>query len=100
MPYLPLLYAHHMGHWPFVCAIALLQRAHGARHVVCNPTSPVSDVDVSPVSDVDVSPVPNYWNEQFPPDEWELRRNSVIRSYQGNDNPFILDHTLAARVDW
>jgi hypothetical protein len=40
------------------------------------------------------------WNAQFPPDEWELRRNSVIRSYQGNDNPFILDHTLAERVDW
>ncbi len=31
----------------------------------------------------------NLWHTQFPPDEFEINRNNVIASYQGNRNPFI-----------
>lgn len=29
------------------------------------------------------------WNKQYPPNEWEIERNSRIAKKQGNDNPFI-----------
>lgn len=31
------------------------------------------------------------WHQQDPPDAWELHRNDVVASFQGNRNPFI-DH--------
>lgn len=29
------------------------------------------------------------WNEQYPPDEWEIERNKRIAKIQGNANPYI-----------
>lgn len=40
------------------------------------------------------------WNERFPPDERELRRNDIVERAQGNRNPFVDDPTLALAVDW
>ncbi|MEZ6021014.1 MAG: endonuclease [Planctomycetota bacterium] len=31
------------------------------------------------------------WHAQDPPDAWEMARNDIVYSYQGNRNPFI-DH--------
>lgn len=38
------------------------------------------------------------WHYQDPVDAAELNRNNQVASYQGNDNPFILDSTLARRA--
>jgi endonuclease I len=38
------------------------------------------------------------WHYQDPVDSAELNRNMMVQSYQGNDNPFILDSTLARRA--
>lgn len=40
------------------------------------------------------------WNRRFPPDACERRRNAVVASYQGCENPFIRDPALAERVRW
>ena len=40
------------------------------------------------------------WNERFPPDSRERRRNDLVERFQGNRNPFIDDHGLAGLVDW
>lgn len=38
------------------------------------------------------------WNQQDPPDNTEIERNQAISKIQGNDNPFVLDITLAQRT--
>lgn len=40
------------------------------------------------------------WNDRFPPDERELRRNDVVERAQGNRNPFVDDPDLAHTIDW
>jgi len=39
------------------------------------------------------------WNDQDPPDAWEIQRNSLVQAIQGNRNPFI-DHPEWARQIW
>ena len=38
------------------------------------------------------------WNETFAPTPAEVRRSYLISQWQGNDNPFVFDPTLSARV--
>ncbi|ARV62647.1 endonuclease I [Nostocales cyanobacterium HT-58-2] len=38
------------------------------------------------------------WNQQDPPDTAEIERSHAIAKFQGNDNPFVLDVTLAERA--
>ncbi|MEC4813755.1 MAG: endonuclease [Scytonema sp. PMC 1069.18] len=38
------------------------------------------------------------WNQQDPPDTIEIERSHAIAQYQGNENPFVLDATLAERA--
>lgn len=38
------------------------------------------------------------WHYADPVDAWELDRNNKVKQEQGNDNPFILDSTLARRA--
>ncbi|WP_017317613.1 endonuclease [Mastigocladopsis repens] len=38
------------------------------------------------------------WNQQDPPDNAEIERSHAIAEFQGNDNPFVLDITLAERA--
>ncbi|MFV0531124.1 MAG: endonuclease [Flavobacteriales bacterium] len=38
------------------------------------------------------------WNRLDPVDEFERSRNQKIKAYQGNENPYILDETLADRA--
>ncbi|RXR31260.1 hypothetical protein EQG68_10260 [Flavobacterium piscinae] len=38
------------------------------------------------------------WHNQDPVDQIEMERNNKIKLYQGNDNPFIIDATLAERL--
>ncbi|MGK7872918.1 MAG: endonuclease I family protein [Xenococcaceae cyanobacterium] len=38
------------------------------------------------------------WNFADPVDEAEIARSHLVAEYQGNDNPFIIDSTLAART--
>ena len=38
------------------------------------------------------------WHENDPVDQDEIDRNNAIKLQQGNDNPFIIDATLASRV--
>ncbi|MFK7946617.1 MAG: endonuclease [Saprospiraceae bacterium] len=38
------------------------------------------------------------WHYLDPVDSWELDRNNKVKQEQGNDNPFILDSTLARRA--
>ncbi|MEM6316921.1 MAG: endonuclease [Bacteroidota bacterium] len=38
------------------------------------------------------------WHQKDPVDEKEIRRNELIASYQGNENPFVIDSTLARRA--
>jgi len=55
--------------------------------------------DLEVVNWVNTSPNPEHgkfstlyeWHQQDPPDDFEINRNEVIYSYQGNRNPFI-DH--------
>ncbi len=55
--------------------------------------------DLEVVDYVNTSPAPEHgkfstlyeWHQQDPPDAFEINRNEVIYSYQGNRNPFI-DH--------
>ncbi|MCB0823467.1 MAG: endonuclease [Bacteroidales bacterium] len=55
--------------------------------------------DLEVVDEVNTSPAPEHgkfstlyqWHQQDPPDAFEINRNEVIYSYQGNRNPFI-DH--------
>ena len=32
------------------------------------------------------------WNKLYPPSKWECKRNKIIESIQGNDNPYITKH--------
>jgi uncharacterized protein len=38
------------------------------------------------------------WNEQDPPDTTEIERSHAIAKFQGNENPFVLDATLAQKT--
>ncbi|MEH2022894.1 endonuclease [Nostoc sp.] len=38
------------------------------------------------------------WNQQDLPDNTEIERSHAIAKFQGNDNPFVLDVTLAERA--
>ncbi|MBI5210234.1 MAG: endonuclease [Elusimicrobia bacterium] len=38
------------------------------------------------------------WNREFPPTEYEKRRNDLVEKWQGNRNPFIDNPALADRV--
>ncbi|KAF3887937.1 hypothetical protein DA73_0400022420 [Tolypothrix bouteillei VB521301] len=38
------------------------------------------------------------WNKQDPPDTAEIERSHAIAKFQGNENPFVLDATLAERT--
>lgn len=38
------------------------------------------------------------WHQQDPADNAEVERNNAIAQFQGNENPFVLDATLAERV--
>lgn len=38
------------------------------------------------------------WNQQDSPDSTEIERSHAISRFQGNDNPFVLDVTLAERA--
>lgn len=38
------------------------------------------------------------WHQNDPVDQEEIDRNNAIKLQQGNDNPFIIDATLASRV--
>lgn len=38
------------------------------------------------------------WTQQDPPDITEIERSHAIAKFQGNDNPFVLDITLAERA--
>jgi endonuclease I len=57
------------------------------------------ELDLTAVDEVNTSPAPEHgrlstlldWHEQDPPDAFEINRNDVVFSYQGNRNPFI-DH--------
>jgi len=57
------------------------------------------ELDLTAVDAVNTSPAPEHgrlstlleWHEDDPPDAFEINRNNVVFSYQGNRNPFI-DH--------
>ena len=57
------------------------------------------ELDLTAVDAVNTAPAPEHgrlstlldWHEQDPPDAFEINRNNVVYSYQGNRNPFI-DH--------
>jgi endonuclease I len=57
------------------------------------------ELDLTTVDAVNTSPAPEHgrlstlleWHEQDPPDDFEINRNNVVYSYQGNRNPFV-DH--------
>ena len=38
------------------------------------------------------------WNSYDPPDDFEINRSNLIANIQGNQNPFIIDPTLADRI--
>ncbi|WP_243147365.1 endonuclease [Scytonema sp. UIC 10036] len=38
------------------------------------------------------------WNQQDPPDTTEIERSHAIAEFQGNENPFVLDVTLAQKT--
>lgn len=38
------------------------------------------------------------WHRIDPADPTEVSRSHAIQKYQGNDNPFVLDPSLAART--
>ncbi|MEK7389470.1 MAG: endonuclease [Elusimicrobiota bacterium] len=38
------------------------------------------------------------WNREFPPDNFEARRNDIVESFHGTRNPFIDDYRLADRI--
>jgi len=57
------------------------------------------ELDLTAVDAVNTAPAPEHgrlstllaWHAQDPPDAFEINRNNVVYSYQGNRNPFI-DH--------
>jgi endonuclease I len=63
--------------------------------------------DLRVVDAVNTAPAPEHgrlstlldWHEQDPPDAFEINRNNVIYSYQGNRNPFI-DHPAFVYDIW
>jgi endonuclease I len=63
--------------------------------------------DLEVVDEVNTSPKPEHgklsvllqWNDQDPPDDFEMNRNEVIYSYQENRNPFI-DHPEYVQEIW
>jgi endonuclease I len=64
----------------------------------CAPTSVTTgNSNFSPLGDI-----PNIlliWNAQDPPSDFEIHRNNVIASHQGNRNPFI-DNPILATLIW
>lgn len=64
----------------------------------CAPTSVATgNTNLSPLGDI-----PNIlliWNAQDPPSDFEINRNNVIASHQGNRNPFI-DNPILATLIW
>ena len=65
------------------------------------------ELDLTVVDAVNTSPAPEHgrlstlleWHEQDPPDAFEINRNNVVYSYQGNRNPFI-DHPEFVGYIW
>jgi hypothetical protein len=65
------------------------------------------ELDLSVIDAVNTSPAPQHgrlstlldWHEQDPPDAFEINRNNVVYSYQGNRNPFI-DHPEFVGYIW
>ncbi len=65
------------------------------------------ELDLTAVDAVNTSPAPEHgrlstlleWHEQDPPDAFEMNRNNVVYSYQGNRNPFI-DHPEFVNNIW
>ena len=65
------------------------------------------ELDLTAVDAVSTSPAPEHgrlstlleWNEQDPPDAFEINRNNVVYSYQDNRNPFI-DHPEFVNEIW
>ena len=63
--------------------------------------------DLEVVDAVNTSPNPEHgklsdllnWNQQDPPDDFEINRNNVIYGYQNNRNPFI-DHPEYVNAIW
>lgn len=57
------------------------------------------ELDLTAVDEVNTAPAPEHgrlsvlleWHENDPPDAFEINRNNVVYSYQGNRNPFV-DH--------
>lgn len=57
------------------------------------------ELDLTAVDAINTAPAPEHgrlstllvWHEEDPPDAFEINRNDVVYSYQGNRNPFI-DH--------
>ena len=65
------------------------------------------ELDLTAVDAVNTAPAPEHgrlstllaWHEQDPPDAFEINRNNVVYSYQGNRNPFI-DHPEFVEYIW
>lgn len=65
------------------------------------------ELDLTAVDAVNTSPAPEHgrlstlleWHEQDPPDAFEMNRNNVVYSYQGNRNPFV-DHPEFVQRIW
>ena len=65
------------------------------------------ELDLTAVDAINTSPAPEHgrlstlleWHEQDPPDAFEMNRNEVVYSYQGNRNPFI-DHPEFVGYIW
>ncbi|NOX47578.1 MAG: T9SS type A sorting domain-containing protein [Chlorobi bacterium] len=63
--------------------------------------------DLEVVDAINTSPNPEHgklsdllnWNQQDPPDDFEINRNNVIYGYQNNRNPFI-DHPEYVNAIW
>lgn len=65
------------------------------------------ELDLTAVDQINTSPAPEHgrlstlleWHVQDPPDAFEMNRNDVVYSYQGNRNPFI-DHPEFVAAIW
>ncbi len=64
----------------------------------CAPTSVATgSTDFSPLGDI--PDILLTWNAQDPPSDFEIHRNNIIASHQGNRNPFI-DNPILATLIW
>ena len=39
-----------------------------------------------------------HWNSADPVDDAEIARSHLVANFQGNENPFVIDSTLAERT--